>query len=494
MMIPRYERPTITATFSSKAIVLRWQEVELAVIKARESLGLIPNGTHERIQKALVENPCDITWWLEREKLTNHDLAAWIEERLRFIPVELQRYWHQDMTSYDTEDAAFSRALLDSSDLVSTELQALIDLLGTMADKHRFTVMLERTHGQGAKLRSFGGRVLTWLAPLKAVQVQLHFIIVHCRISRISGAIGNYGGGMTPEIEEKALATLGLRPFYGATQILPRVLLAPLAHALGQVAEVLAQSAMDFRLGARSGKPLWHEPFGSKQKGSSAMPHKKNPINTEQMEGMLALVHGAILSITQSIQTWEGRAINQSCVERVAWPDLFHEVLRMLSVMRKVFGGMVIYQDHMMQEIQESRGTYASDEAKNFLAAKCSERGLEFEVAYRIMQLASFNALSPSEAWTSVRAHVSTNLTEVDDLLADYHPAREWTSIQDLIAGGYLTAEPQLEVTEEQAAAWNALLAEIFADKETRSEWDGLFKASYLLRNEDFLFKKIIGK
>lgn len=493
-MIPRYANPTITQIFSNEAKVQRWQEVELAVIEARESLGLIPNGIHERIEKALADHPCDIAWWLERENLTNHDLAAWIEERLRFIPVELQQYWHEDMTSYDTEDAAFSRALLDSSGLVYSELRTLIDLLGTIADKHRYTVMLERTHGQGAKLRSFGGRVLTWLAPLKAVQVQLRFTIAHCRISRISGAIGNYGGGMTPEIEAKALAALGFGPFYGSTQILPRVLLAPLAHALGQVAEALAQSAMDFRLGARSGKPLWHEPFGSKQKGSSAMPHKKNPINTEQMEGMLALVHGAILSITESIQTWEGRAINQSCVERIAWPDLFHEVLRMLSVMRKIFGGMVIYQDHMVQEIQDSRGTYASDEAKNFLAAKCSEHGMEFEVAYRIMQLASFNALSPSGDWASVRAQVSTNLTEVDDLIANYPPARDWVSIQGLIASASLTSEPQLEVTSEQAAKWNTLLADIFADENTRSEWDSLFKASHLLRNEASLFQQIIGK
>lgn len=493
-MIPRYADPRIDDLFTDPAKVLRWQGVELAVIKARCNLGMLPSKVHASIAAALEANPCDIPWWLEREQTTQHDLVAFIDERLRFIPIELQAHFHEHMTSYDTEDAAFSRALLDASAYVSADLAAFISLLRELADRYRYVVMLERTHGQGAKLRSFGGRVLTWLAPLLETQKRLDEAAESCRYSRISGAVGNYGGGLTPEIEREALTILGLVPFYGATQILPRIVHAPLVHTLRSVAEVLGQIALDFRLGARSGKPLWHEPFGKGQKGSSAMPHKKNTIKTEQMEGMLALVRGTAETIMQSVQTWEGRAINQSCVERVAWLNLFHEVLRMISVMHNVLVGMVVYPDHMMQEIQNSCGTYASDEAKNFLADQCGKSGVEFETAYRILQLASWNVLSPTLYWMTVRENPAVSPEDADSLILKFMPERDsMASIRDVIADARLATHPELDATAEQVDDWNKLLQQIFEGAAVRTEWEQLFKPSFLLRSEGYLFDQVLA-
>src|SRR3990170_3627799 len=262
---------------------------------------------------------------------------------------------------------------------------------------------------------------------------------------------------------------------------------ASLAQSVRLVGEALGQIAVDFRLGARSGKSLWHEPFAKEQKGSSAMPHKKNTIGTEQIDGMLDLLSGSEASVLRSIQTWEARAIEQSCVERVAWPDLFHEILRMISVMHRVLGGMVIYRDHMLQEIQDSRETYASDEAKNFLALECGKRGIEFETAYRIVQLASFCAFKPTEYWAKVReTRPSFDLREADELLQESYnaPFKQSLGIKEIIKKGKLFRVEGLKATEKDVASWNVFLSEIFSGADTRARWDALFNPSYLLKGE----------
>ncbi|OGF93138.1 hypothetical protein A3G54_03165 [Candidatus Giovannonibacteria bacterium RIFCSPLOWO2_12_FULL_44_15] len=495
-MITRYADPRVDAISCDEAKVKRWQDSELAVIEARVNLNLAPRNVFETTKAILEANPCDIGWWLRREKETQHDLTAFIDERLRYIPPEMQAEWHKDMTSYDTEDAAFALALLQFAAIVSEDLEKLIGLMKGFALRERYTLMLERTHGQWAKLRSFGGRILTWLAPLLFAHEQLKRAAANCRQSRISGAIGNYGGGLSPEIEFEALRILGLTPFYGATQILPRIVQAPLAQSVRLVGEALGQIAVDFRLGARSGKSLWHEPFAKEQKGSSAMPHKKNTIGTEQIDGMLDLLSGSEASVLRSIQTWEARAIEQSCVERVAWPDLFHEILRMISVMHRVLGGMVIYRDHMLQEIQDSRETYASDEEKNFLALECGKRGIEFETAYRIVQLASFCAFKPTEYWAKVReTRPSFDLREADELLQESYnaPFKQSLGIKEIIKKGKLFRVEGLKATEKDVASWNVFLSEIFSGADTRARWDALFNPSYLLKGEGFLFSKILG-
>ncbi len=492
-MIPRYAHGGISQLFSDEQKVARWDAVELAVIAARVELDLTTASAYEEIAAQLKAHPCDIRWWHTREAETKHDLTAYIDERLRHIPHALHAEWHKDMTSYDTEDAAATRALLDAAELVHADVKKLIQLLRSIALQYRYTPMLERTHGQWAKLRSFGGRVLTWLKPLSFALSQLEHALLSCQYSRISGAIGNYGGELSPQIEQLALRKLKLVPFYGATQILPRIVQAPLAQALRLVAEALAQIATDFRLGSRSGCPLWHEPFGKKQKGSSAMPHKKNPINTEQMGGMLNLVRGYESSILASMQTWEGRAIEQSCVERTAWPDLFHAVLRMTSVMNRVISGMVVYPDNMVREIGESRGTYASDEAKNMLARECGKRDVPFETAYRIMQAASFIAFKPNAYWHSIRTKELESLTDADLYAHSLHPAQEMRGIDDIIAKAELVPVDEIDVTAEHAETWNALLRRIFESDSVRNEWSKLFAPSYLLKNEGFLFASILN-
>ena len=428
--------------------------------------------------------------------MLKHDLNAFVEERRRFIPTEFQFEFHRDMTSYDTEEAAFAKSLLDASALIEIERQKFFDALFGLARDHRFTLMLERTHGQGAELTSFGTRVGAWKRELFGSSATFDTALKLARYSRISGAVGNYGE-ISPELEEHALSLLKLDPFYGATQILPRTMYAPLAQSLQLMCHGLGKIALDIRLGARSGNPIMREPFKKTQMGSSAMPHKRNPITTEQMAGMVRLANGYAQAIVENCSTWEARAIEQSAVERVAWPDLFHVTIRMFSQMTRTIDGLVVYPDNMMREITEARGTYASSPAKNFLAAQLAKRGIEARVAYGIIQLASFNVFRPSKFCLQIREEGCTDLKGVDERLAeaweDQDNSRgEISSIEYLIPEGELFVTKELAFTQAEVVEWNALLLDLFSNREVEDAWHELFNPSNLLPREAVLFEKMM--
>jgi adenylosuccinate lyase len=406
--------------------------------------------------------------------------------------VELQPLFHEDMTSYDTEEAALALGLIQSAALVSAEYVRIKRTLLEQAQKYRHLPFLENTHGQGAKLRSFGGRCLTWIEELEAAHSSFVFALAECSWSRLCGAIGNYGGHLTPEVEATTLALLDLKPARAATQILSRVYHAKLAQALRLFAEALHKIAHDIRLGARSPIPIVHEPFGKKQKGSSAMPHKKNTIKTEQMQGFLRMARGRENALVSNIQTWEARSIEQSSVERVEWPDLFHIVLHMFEVVNNVLEKLVVYPDNMYLQIKRSCGTYATDEAKGFLAKRCAPLGIHAETAYRMIQLASFCVLKPKGTWSMIRETVPHNLQQADDLLRCALTAKSesFETFGDLLLRSGLETVPDLEATQEDVDRWNEVLREIFKDGAVVAEWQQQFRVTYLLRSEAAIFAR----
>ena len=493
-MIPRYENPEISAIWSNKNKLALWQRTELAVIHARENLCRIEPLVTETIQRILEANEIDIDWWLARDKEISHDLNAFIDERLRFLPIELQQYFHSGMTSYDTEEPAFASMLMASASMVADKIVAITETLKSMARKYRYTIMNGRTHGQEADLQSFGKRCLTWLVAINEDRDKLLAAMENLKYSRLSGAIGNYRG-VDVRIERAALSLLGFKPFYGATQIMPRELYAPLAQSLCQTVMTLNKVATDIRLGARSGRPIYQEPFGKKQKGSSAMPHKKNTISCEQLEGMARLANGYTQMIVANINTWEERAIEQSSVERVAWPDLFHVTMHSIKTMDRVLGGLAVYPDNMVAEIINSSGCYAAGEAKEFLRNYGTKYGLAAEDAYRIVQLAAFIAFEPDEESEDVRQNPPESFEEAETLLALFREKKSTVpvSIQDIILNGRLKPSRQLDAAAETIKQWNDLLSEMFADEDIREEWYEIFTPSYLLKGEDALYIMILG-
>jgi len=489
-MIKRYEDKEIAGIWKDEEKLAAWQKVELAVIEARVSLKIIPIEIFSQIKSILELHPVDIEWWKEREKETKHDLQAWVEERVRHLPIELRQYFHEGMTSYDTEETAFLLLLKRSAVCVFKGCMALENALKSLALKYRYCPMMGVTHGQYGEVQTFGKRCLTWHQEIFFAQEKISYEADTLCWSRLSGAMGNYGG-VTPEIEKKALKILGFEPFWGATQILPRQLHAPLAESLAALVSVISKIGTDIRLGARSPRPIYQEPFGKNQTGSSRMPQKKNTISSEQLEGMERIALGYLVMIMQNIRTWEERAIEQSSVERVAWPDLFHVTMRSLTVCAKIMEGLQVYPDNMIRDIVDTRGTWAAGPAKEFL--RKYSVSLTTEEAYRIVQLASFIVFQPSEWAISIRTNPPKSLKSADKWLEDAiimaDKIRHPRSIEYIIRQADLRIISELGATQEQVYKWNDSLRILFAKGDL--EWQSVFSIQNRLKDEDHLFKQV---
>lgn len=492
-MIKRYASPDIEKIWADENKIAIWQKVELAVMAARVKLGLLPSAIFDDMQNALMQKPADLVWWKAREEETQHDLQAWIDERVRHLAVQYRPNFHDGMTSFDTEEPAFAMMLRESDCIVDGAVEKLLDALRSLAIKYRYTPMMGVTHGQSAELQTFGKRCLTWWKVIFEDQTHLREAHLKVQRSKTSGAIGNYGG-VTPEIEAKALEILGLEPFIGATQVMPREVYTPLAQALCQLVQTIDKIATDIRLGARSPRPIYQEPFGKKQTGSSRMPQKKNTIKTEQMEGMARMALGYLNMIMMNIKTWEERAIEQSCVERVAWPDLFHVVMQSLKAITRVLEGLQVYPDNMMRDIIDTRGTYAAGAAKEFLRENLAGYGITTEHAYRMVQLAAFMCFQPSSKAADLRNKLLSSWSEVQEALCWFesdvqHPQ----SIQQVICEARLRLVPDLDVSADQVGEWNRALRTFFADVrgDILNKWNTIFSLENRLRDEASLFQKV---
>ena len=238
------------------------------------------------------------------------------------------------------------------------------------------------------------------------------------------------------------------------------------------------------------------EPFGKQQTGSSTMPQKKNPNRCEKVEGMARMAKGFVGMIADNVVTWEERAIEQSCVERVAWPDLFHVVAHSLRVMNGVLSGLVVYPENMLREVHESRGTYAASEAKEFLKDKLAPLGIGHEDAYRIVQLACFNVFTPSSGWLAIRESVVESYGEAALFLEEVSrmEPEEIVSIREFVPEAKLLVTDELDLSDDQVAHYNDYLGKVFANDDNLKEWRKLFEPSFLLQNESLLYEKILGE
>jgi len=489
-MIPRYRHEGVALIWSDENKLLQWQNVELAVIKAKELLGIFPRGTYKKIKKNL-DVVIDVEWWKKKDDEIHHDLNAFLDERLRYIPDELHQYWHAKMTSYDTEEPATSLMLLDSIEIVEQAINVMLEILKEKALKYQHTPMMGRSHGQVGKIQSFGKRIYDWRVNLILAKKELQHAKTSIKFSKLSGAMGNYQG-LTPKEEKQALAILGLKPFKGATQIMPRIIHQPLANALVMVVGALTQIAVDIKLGARSGNPICHEPFKKLQKGSSAMPHKKNTIRCENQEGMFKAAKGFQNMLHDCMVTWEERSIEQSSPERIAWPDLFHVVMNSFKNMKRVVSGMAVFEDNMLKEIKDTLGCYASEDAKDFLKEKGAKYGLSHEDAYRIVQLAAFQAfqLQVSGKRLDMRGKGFKSVKHAEKSMLNLNFQGYGLNIKQIIISS-LRPHDELGVTKKEVDRWKKIIAKIYAENSNINEWEKIFKPAYHLRGESVFFKQL---
>ncbi|OGB89120.1 adenylosuccinate lyase [candidate division WOR-1 bacterium RIFCSPHIGHO2_01_FULL_53_15] len=382
-MIDRYTLPKMREIWSEENKFRKWLEVELAACEAWGSLGRIPREALARIKRKA-------SFSVERinqiEKETAHDLIAFLTSVAETVGPE-SRFIHLGMTSYDVEDTARSMQMRDAADLIIKDIEEVIKIVKRRAKEEKDTIMMGRTHGVHAEPITFGLKLLVWVAEMERNLVRMRNARETISVGKISGAVGTYAN-LDPRVEEYVCRKLKLKPSPASTQVLQRDRHAEYLTTLAVVAASLEQFATEIRNLQRT--EIWEveEPFGKGQKGSSAMPHKKNPITCERIAGLARVVRGNAMAALENVALWHERDITHSSVERVILPDSCLLVDYMLQQFARVMGGLVIMRQNMRKNIDRSAGLTFSQK----LLLALTDKGLTREEAYKIVQTAAMKA------------------------------------------------------------------------------------------------------
>jgi adenylosuccinate lyase len=350
-MIPRYSTPEMTKLWSDGARAHAWLRVEIACVAAWEERGVIARGTADRLTAAaaVVDVAALSARALEIEATTQHDVIAFLSACEELLGPDA-RFLHYGMTSSDVVDTAFALSLVDAADVIDAALVELRTALATRAQEHKRTACLGRTHGQAAEPTTFGLKLLGFVAELNRARARLAAAKDEVRSGKLSGAVGNYGN-IPPAVEEFALTRLGLRVEPIATQVVPRDRHAMYFAVLGVIAGFIERLAVEVRHLQRHEVKEAFEPFGKGQRGSSAMPHKKNPILSENLTGLCRLVRSYAGAALENIALWHERDISHSSVERVIAPDATTAIHFALRRLTRVVAGLVVDEAAMKRHL-----------------------------------------------------------------------------------------------------------------------------------------------
>lgn len=384
-----------------------WLKVELAMLKARQLAGQLSEDAYNAISS---HAKIDVARIDQLETEYRHDMIAFIvavQESLVAAGVgEYKGELHKLLTSYDTEDPAMVLMLRRAVELVLTELELLSDALCVQAYAHKETLMIARTHGQFAEPAAFGAMLLVHYYEIDRSMSRLrHVLDTDLSEGKMSGAVGSYAG-LDPDLEVAALKELGLKPAKAETQILQRDRHANLMNVLAVAASSIERLARTFWEMMRSDVGELQEPRGKKQRGSSAMSHKKNPITTEQLMGLPRLLRGYAHAAMENVATPECRDISQSSVERHVFPDSTALLHYMANKAANLVAGLVVNPERMLYNLETgSRGVWATQLVRNSLM----ESGIEYNVAYEYTQTAAFQ---PDVAFKEAVTHMPMSETD----------------------------------------------------------------------------------
>ncbi|WP_448523902.1 adenylosuccinate lyase [Pseudothermotoga sp.] len=410
-MVERYALSPMKELWTVQANLRRWLTVELAVMEAYEQLGLIPTGVSERAKKnALI----DLSLFESYERETDHEVIAFIKMATKNMQDEA-RYFHYGLTSSDVIDTALSLALVESSDILLDALSKLLKSLWVLANKHRYTVTIGRTHGVHAEPTSFGLKVLNWYAEMKRNQERLRIAREQVRVGKISGAVGNYAN-VPPEVEELALTKLGLKPTPISSQIVGRDHHAFFVMVLALTASGVERIATEVRHLQRTEVLEVQEPFKEGQKGSSAMPHKQNPILCERLCGLARIVRSFVNPSLENNNLWHERDISHSSAERYIFPDATQTLHYMLVKANHLIENLTVYEDRMLKNLNLTRRLVYSEK----VMLKLVEKGMSRSEAYDLVQSLALRCWKTQEDFKtlvtqSVPFLTSTDLEEIFD-------------------------------------------------------------------------------
>lgn len=385
-MIERYSREEIKKIWELQAKFEYYLKVEIAVCEAYAKLGKIPTENLDEI-KSKASFTLDRIDEVERE--VKHDVIAFLTAVNESVGVENAKYIHMGLTSSDVIDTAFALQIADSAKYINTELDNLIDTIKKLAFKHKNTVCMGRSHGVHAEVMTFGFKLLNWLDALIRAKESFNYALKEIEVGQISGPVGTYSN-VPPEIEEITCAELGLKPAKISTQIISRDRHAKFFSQLALIASLIEQFATEIRHLQKTEVREVEEGFGKNQKGSSAMPHKKNPVLCENLCGLARVVRSNMLTAYENINLWHERDISHSSAERIIFPDSLILIDFMLHRFNGVMENLVVHEDNMLKNAKLYGGIVYSQK----VLLKLVEKGLTREDAYRIVQKHALDALN----------------------------------------------------------------------------------------------------
>jgi adenylosuccinate lyase len=389
-----------------------WLAVEIAATEVLAGRGVVPPEALAAIKKGA---RFEVTRIEEIEREVQHDVIAFVSAVVENIGPE-GRWLHYGLTSSDVVDTALAILMRDACDLIRTGLEGLMDAVREKAFRHRHAPMIGRTHGVHAEPMTFGVKMALWHAELQRHLARLDRARTTIAVGKLSGAVGTFSH-LPPEVEEEVCGRLGLRPVPVSSQILQRDRHAEVMTTLALVAASLEKFAIEVRALQKTEVRELEEPFGKGQKGSSAMPHKRNPVGCEQVSGLARLVRANALAALENVPLWHERDISHSSVERVIIPDSFLALDHMLHRFTRIVRGMAVNEERMLHNLELGKGLVFSGQ----LLLELTARGMRREDAYRVVQGHAMEAWERGEDFrTRVREDPEIRKTlreeEVDEI------------------------------------------------------------------------------
>ncbi len=414
-MIARYTRPEMGRLWDLDNKYRKWLEVEIAVCEAWAEIGGIPAGAVDIIKN---KAGFDIGRIDEIEKTVKHDVIAFLTSVAEHVGPE-SRFIHKGLTSSDVVDTALSLLIMQAADIIIDDLKELMSVLKKQAFAYKDTPSMGRSHGIHAEPMTFGLKFSLWYEDAKRNLRRIEQAKKTIATGKISGAVGTFSN-IPPELEELVCKRLGLEPEPVATQVIQRDRHAEFMNSLALIAAGVEKIAVEIRHLQRTEVREAEEPFSAGQKGSSAMPHKRNPVGSENLSGLARLVRSNAIAAMEDIALWHERDISHSSVERIIIPDSAILVDYMLDRLTAILSDLRIYPQRMQENIDKSHGLYNSQRVMLALV----EKGVSREDAYSLVQR---NAM---ESWSKGVSFMK--LLQKDSDIGKYLSSREIEAIFDL--------------------------------------------------------------
>ena len=387
-MIERYTLPEMGEIWTDNYKLKTWLQVEIAVCEAQAELGYTPQEAVDEIKAKANFDPQRV---LEIEAEVRHDVIAFLTNVNEYVG-DAGRYIHLGLTSSDVLDTGIALQMVASLNLILERLEELIQALRYQAQQHRYTVMVGRSHGIHAEPITFGFKLAGWLAEVLRGRDRLVRLRREIAVGKISGAVGTYAN-VDPQVEAIACQKLGLEPDCASTQVISRDRHADYVQQLALLTATIERFAVEIRNLQRTDVLEVEEFFSKKQKGSSAMPHKRNPIRSERLTGMARIVRGNAVAALENVALWHERDISHSSVERVILPDsciLTHFMLKEITGLVK---NLLVYPENMKRNMNVYGGVIFSQRVLLTLV----EKGMNREEAYRVVQECAMNAWNKTD-------------------------------------------------------------------------------------------------